>query len=307
MSEPSLSGVVVHWNDAAALRRLVAAWPELPRYELVVVDNSGSAGALPARVRCVRPGRNLGFGGGANRGAAEARGTELLFLNPDARPEPGAVDALAASFAAFPDAAGVVPALFGPDGASQHRWQLRPLPSIAGLLGECLGIPVAGPVDPPPRGTPIGQPAAAALALRRRDLEEVGGFDEGFHPAWFEDVDLARRLAARGRPLRYEPGARFVHERGASVPVLGYAAFLWIYHRNMQRYARLHHGPGGAALVGGGALVGAAARMAALPVRRPRRAVSRAAAARALWGLALGVATRWRRPRALAREVGAVR
>src|SRR6266851_1058730 len=44
---PALAGIVVHWRDEARLAALTAAWPrDDPRFELVVVDNSGSAPAL---------------------------------------------------------------------------------------------------------------------------------------------------------------------------------------------------------------------------------------------------------------------
>ena len=48
-------------------------------------------------------------------------------------------------------------------------------------------------------------PAGAALALRRDVLLEIGGLDEGYRPAWFEDVDLALRLGRAGHRMLFEP------------------------------------------------------------------------------------------------------
>src|SRR5437764_13163601 len=92
---PLLSGVVVHWHAEDLLAELAAAWPRDPRFELVVVDN-GSRGrlVLPEGARLVSPGRNLGFGGGANAGIGAARVPAVLILNTDAVPAPGALDAL---------------------------------------------------------------------------------------------------------------------------------------------------------------------------------------------------------------------
>ena len=354
---PILAGIVVHWRSEDDLAGLLRSWPAGdPRFELVVVDN-GSAGPLPAplsptsagasaAVRLLQPGRNLGFGGGVNAGLAATRAPLVLILNPDAWPEPGALDALLAGFAAHPDAAGLAPRLIGPDGTPQWRWQLRPLPGLGRLLAQALFLPAAGgPRREPPAGARIGQPAAAALALRRSALEmpdspsagpteapamlgsrsrsrrvldtegatsrgasrapriSTFGFDERFHPAWFEDVDLARRLAGAGRPLLYWPAAVFRHRLGGSVPALGYGRFLWIYYRNLARYLRKHHGPAAAAAVRALLPVTALLRLVLVPLRRPRRAASRSEAAAGLLTLAAGALTGWRRPAAWAAAV----
>ncbi|HEX9730400.1 MAG TPA: glycosyltransferase family 2 protein [Thermoanaerobaculia bacterium] len=294
-----LSAVVVHWRDEGGLARLVAAWPDDPRCELLVVDNSSSLGELTAPARRLDPGRNLGFAGGVNRGVAAARGRWVLLANPDVRPEEGAIAVLLAALeGAAPGVAGLVPALVDDAGRSQARWQLRPLPSPAALLAQTVFLSgVCGPRREPPRGTPIAQPAGAALALRRRLLVEIGGLDEGYFPAWFEDVDLARRLARAGHRLLYEPRVRFRHATGGSLPALGYGPFLWVYYRNLTRYLARHHGRAWALAARGALPLGMALRLALLPLRRPRRAATRAAAAAGLAAVIAGAATGWRRPR----------
>lgn len=310
---PLLTGIAVHWGDAAELVALLEAWPEDPRFELVVVDNGpgddlaarlAAAGVrAPAGMRQLEPGANLGFAGGVNAGAAVARAPAVLLLNPDAVPEPGALEELLAGLDAHPEVAGLAPRLLGADGETQHRWQLRPLPGAATLLAQALFLPAgAGPRDEPAAGTPVEQPAAAALLLRREALAAVGGLDAGFHPAWFEDVDLARRLAAAGETLLYWSRAVFRHRLGSSVPRLGYGPFLWIYYRNLVRYLAQHHGAATAAAARAALPLAALGRLLLVPLRRPRRASSRRAAARGLAALALGALTGWRRPRAWARE-----
>lgn len=291
--QPQLSGVVVHWRNEELLARLAAAWPRDPRFELIVVDNGSSGPLALGPARLVQPGTNLGFGGGANAGAAEARGPVLLILNPDAIPEPGALDSLLEGFAAFPDAAGLAPKLIGPGGESQAGWQLRRLPSPWRLLLQAF--PFAGmPEDKEPEaGAPVEQPAAAALAFRREAFAAVGRFDAGFQPAWFEDVDLARRMKTAGLVFRYWPAAVFRHELGSTVPRLGYGPFLRIYYRNLIRYLRKHHGPLWALAMRTALVPGVLIRLLFLPLRRPRRAESRREAFRGLIGVLLGG---WRQP-----------
>jgi GT2 family glycosyltransferase len=297
VSAPELSVVVVAWRSLTDALELAGAFPDDPRFELVIVDNAGElAGALPERpsLRVVAPGRNLGFAGGSNAGAAAARAPLLLFLNPDARPAAGALEELLAGFRRHPRAAGIAPRLIAPDGTPQVLWQLKPLPSAGALVAHAFfWNPTRGPRHEPPEGEPVEQPAAAALALRQSAFEAVGGFDAGFHPAWFEDVDLARRLRERGEEIVYLPAATFVHRGGGSVPALGYGGFLAAYDRNLARYLRLHHGRGWEIAFRALVPLGALLRTALLPLRRPRRASSRRAAAAALLRVARGAWRGW--------------
>ena len=300
---PLLSGIVVHWHNEELLAELTAAWPDDPRYELLVVDNGSAAPLSLGPARLLRPGRNLGFAGGANAGVAAARAPIVLLLNPDAVPEPGALDRLLAGFAAWPDAAGLAPRLLGPDGEPQAAWQLRPLPTA----GQCLlhTLPFGGGAAArrePAAGTAVEQPAAAALALRKSALATVGGLDAGFHPAWFEDVDLAARLRQGGFILRYWPDAVFRHRLGSTVPRLGYGPFLWLYYRNLTRYLRKHHGRGWAMAARAALVPGVAVRLLLLPFHRPRRAASRGEAARGLAAVLAGTLSDWRRPRTMTEE-----
>jgi GT2 family glycosyltransferase len=304
---PALAGIVVHWRDEARLAELTAAWPrDDPRFELVVVDNSASAPAPAQPVRLLRPGRNLGFAGGVNAGVAASRAPLLLLLNPDAVPERGALEALIEGFAAHPEAAGLAPRLDGADEEPQFAWQLRRLPSAWNVLRQTLPWPLAGrgaglAAEPRP-GTAVEQPAAAALALRRQALAAAGGLDERFHPAWFEDVDLARRLRQLGAVVLYWPAARFRHALGSTVPRLGYGPFLWIYYRNLERYLAKHHGAAWALAARASLAAGLAIRLPLVLLRRPRRASSRGEAAAGLLLAIAGALSGWRLPRRLAHD-----
>jgi GT2 family glycosyltransferase len=303
--EARLTGIVVHWRNEDLLAELVAAWPCDPRFELLVVDN-GSSAPLPPGIHVLRPGRNLGFAGGANAGAAAAKGEILLILNPDVVPEEGALDRLLEGFEAHPEAAGLAPCLEGPDGDSQADWQLRRIPSAWQCLLHAFPVPhlSAGTAEPL-AGTFVEQPAAAALALRRQAFTGLGGFDTTFYPAWFEDVDFARRLQQSGLKVLYWPAARFRHRLGSTVPRLGYGPFLYIYYRNLTRYLAKHHGRAWAGAARVMLVPGIAVRLLALPFRRPRRASSRWEALAGLLAVLAGALTGWRRPRRLAEGAAA--
>jgi GT2 family glycosyltransferase len=298
-TRPQLSLVVVSWNSEDDVEALCRELPADPRFERVVVDNGSRRRlALPADVRLIEPGKNLGFAGGSNLGAREARAPLLLFLNPDARVDGKNLEALLRTFESRPDVAGLAPRMIDSAGRSLHRWALRRLPRAIDLLRLAAWTePSLGAATEPPAGTPVEQPAAAAWALRREAFDAVGGFDESFHPAWFEDVDLARRLHQRSLLTRYAPQVTVRHGVGASVSELGFARFLWLHDRSLVRYARKHHGAAFAGILRVALVVGATLRFGALALRTPGRAHGRAEAARAYAAKALGAASGFRRPR----------
>jgi N-acetylglucosaminyl-diphospho-decaprenol L-rhamnosyltransferase len=302
------SVVLVTWNSegdlAGCVGALAAARARLARpedVELLVVDNASEdfreedVRASWKEARIERLDRNLGFGPAANRAASAARGEILLFVNPDTRACGDPFSAIAAAFDADPARVAVAPRLLpapepGAASESQEEFQLRRFPTLASSARELLLLDRAFPLSRPRRreryldrdrgeAFEVEQPAAAALAVRRDVFARVGGFDETFVPAWWEDVDLCRRLAAEGKIL-YEPAARFSHAGGRAMRTLGYARFLPIYHRNAIRYWRKHEGRTRAAAYRLLAACGFLLRLALLPWRRsdprPKRESARA-------------------------------
>ena len=111
----------------------------------------------------------------------------------------------------------------------------------------------------------VDQPAAAALMVRRDAFDEVGGFDEQFYPAWYEDVDFCLRVKEKGWELYFAADAKFLHEGGYSAARMGAEDFLRSYYRNQLRYARKHFGLMSVAAVRASIAAGMVGRMIARP------------------------------------------
>jgi GT2 family glycosyltransferase len=201
----SLSVVVVtHDSRAAVSAALPALWEQLDAGdELVVVDNDSADGTLAA-VREIAPtatlletGRNAGFGAAANAGARAAGGDLLVFLNPDATPAPGFVEAIRADngWGAW---MGLVTAKGG-----------RVVNTSGGVL-HFTGIAWAGPsrLDAPRE---VAFLSGACLAVPRLAFERVGGFADAYF-LYHEDVDLSLRLRLAGGRLGVEPAAVVDHD-----------------------------------------------------------------------------------------------
>ena len=91
---PNLTSIVVVAADSGPLLGacIDAALQSTAQVEVVLVDNASGDGevervaaahATDPRLRVLRNEANIGFGPACNRGASQARGDALLFLNPD--------------------------------------------------------------------------------------------------------------------------------------------------------------------------------------------------------------------------------
>ncbi len=283
-----VGAVVVRWRGGDEVRRCLKSLLNDggPRLGSVVLVDSGSGDGGAERLaaefrelRVIALADNHGFAHAADCGAGQGSEPLLLLLNPDIEVQPGAIETLAALLDGRPRAAGAVPLLGDMDGSSQHRWQLRNLPTTARLACGLPGAPAFA--SPPAAVASVAQPAAAAWMVRRSVWDALGGLDPMFAPAWWEDVDFCARLDERLREAGFpadkgfvvEPRARFHHARGSSVSALGRTAFLEAYYRNLLRYASLHH-RASLRLIRQGLRVSLALRMLLRPAeRRSYRAV----------------------------------
>ncbi len=89
--------------------------------------------------------------------------------------------------------------------------------------------------------------SGAAIWLRRRALDAVGGWDERYF-MYMEDLDLCWRLRRAGFDVAYEPAGSVVHVQGASTSRTPYRMLLQ-HHRSAWRFARRRFTGASAALL----------------------------------------------------------
>lgn len=252
---PDLSIVIVTWNSERWIERCLRALPaacEGLSYEVVLYDNSSADGTLRLvnnDVRVFASSSNDGFAAASNRAVRAARGPYVFFLNPDCELEPRSLSILVDFLREHPSAAAVAPLLMEDGGFAQREFQLRRLPSLKTFAAEVLALDKFFPSNrltawyryrdlDRTRPQRVDQPAAAALLLRREVFDEIGPLDEQFAPAWFEDVDYCRRLAAAEKEIWLVPDAGARHFGGASLEHVPFGKFVDLWYANMWRYAR---------------------------------------------------------------------
>ncbi|HMQ31299.1 MAG TPA: glycosyltransferase [Chloroflexaceae bacterium] len=221
----SAAVIVLTWNggdEAVACLAALAALDPAPA-TVVVVDNA-SADGTPDTVAAqfpaftlIRNERNLGFAGGMNAGLRRlldgpAPPEVVALLNQDTVVDPGWLGAITAPFA-DPAVGAVGCKIRYPDGTIQHAGVTLDWPRA---LARHVGWHErdAGQHDAPRDAELL---TFAAVALRAAALRRVGLLDEGYGPAYFEDLDLCARLRRAGYTLRYEPRATLVHQESSSL------------------------------------------------------------------------------------------
>jgi N-acetylglucosaminyl-diphospho-decaprenol L-rhamnosyltransferase len=269
-----ISVVIVTWNSAAHIARCLASLPAQD-VEIVVIDNASSDGTAAEvrrfpRVKLIASTTNLGFAAACNLGAKQSGGEILLFLNADTQ--------LQSSLVPFEElfrkrsscvAAGAK--LIDTEGRPQAGFLVRSFPTTTSLLFEILLINRLLPNNPvnlryrcwafdADEPAEVDQPAGAALAVRRKAFNEVGGFDERFYPLWFEDVDLCLRLKRAGGVIRYEPEVVFTHQGGHSLQALDYSDKQVYWYRNLIYYVRKNLGWWASVVIRAGLLLGLSLR-----------------------------------------------
>jgi len=186
--------------------------------EIVVVDDAssdGTPGLLAERAAAgrIRTGASTGKGPGLARnvGVRAASGDVVLFLGDDILPEPGF---LAAHDRAHREAPGPR-AVLGYTGWDRSRMRITPLVAHLGERGLQFGYGLI--TDP--ENVPFNFFYASNVSLPRDVFLSLGGFDETFPFAAWEDVEFAWRAMRAPRPLRlvYRPGARAAHDHPVSL------------------------------------------------------------------------------------------
>jgi N-acetylglucosaminyl-diphospho-decaprenol L-rhamnosyltransferase len=218
----------------------------------VVVDNASRDRTVDrvrahSEVRFIANPDNRGFSAAVNQGIRATDAEFILLLNPDAQLLTS-VDALVSASAQYGLAAG---RLVDSNGRAQAGFTLRRFPTPAALIFELFGINRLWPSNPVNRhyrcldrdlaqpGS-VEQPAGAFLMTRRDVWDRLGGFDEGFHPIWFEDVDYCRRAVDAGYRIEYVPGVIARHKGAHSIARIrpGCRAVYWC--ASLLRYAAKH-------------------------------------------------------------------
>ncbi len=186
-------------------------------YELILADDCSSdpTATIKERVKnikVVRGKENRGFLSNCNAAAAEAVADNILFLNNDVAVTPGWLSTLLHTLDAHPDIGIVGPKLLFGDGQLQEA---------GGIIWDDASGWNFGRMDDPAKPEynylrDTDYVSGACLLVRSTLWQQLGGFDNRYVPAYYEDTDIAFEARAAGYRVVYQPAASIYHFEGMS-------------------------------------------------------------------------------------------
>ncbi len=186
-------------------------------YEVIVVDDASDdctprlLAGMNGITTLTNP-KNLGFIGACNRGAGEANAEFLVFLNNDTAVTDYWLDRLLETFSRFPNTGIAGARLLFPDGSLQE---------VGGIIfRDGSGWNYGRGQDPADPRFQYARKAdyvsGACLAVPKALFQQLGGFDDHYAPAYYEDTDLAFKCRDAGFEVRVQPQSTVIHFEGAT-------------------------------------------------------------------------------------------
>jgi GT2 family glycosyltransferase len=234
---PVVSIIIVSFKNIAELANCLASvWRHTAgyKYEIVVVDNGSGADEvdgitmLGERLRLIPLKENRFFGDGNNIGVEHAKGRYVVFLNNDCQVTPDWLPPLVAALEQQPLCGGAGPKLLYPDGRLQEAG------AFMGSNGWALHRHYPPfDVELANRTHVVDYCSAACFITTRKLFAALGGFDPIFSPAYFEDADLAFRIADVGLFIYCCPQSIVYHHQNATTRIFWTEGQLQrLLHRN---------------------------------------------------------------------------
>lgn len=183
------------------------------RWEALILDNASADDLTDLQkkyaqlpVRFLYSEKNLGFGGGHNKLAKEARGEYILLLNPDIEfVESKTVERLLGKIKEE-GVAVIGPRLITKEGITQ-AWDHGELRGLRAWVENNKGDSYWK--EQKDAGI-VAWVSGAVFLIKRTVFEEISGFDENFF-LYKEEEELSLRLRGKGYEIWYEPSITMKH------------------------------------------------------------------------------------------------
>jgi len=205
---PSYNGANILAETLPPLCELVAE--ENPGTEIIIVDDASDDNTISFlknfsnSVKVVANKKRGGFQRACNKGAMEAKGDLIFFLNNDMLVDNTLLPYLIEHFQINDNVFAVSPSSI----IDHNGKQLDEVPTRDRWENGFFYIDQF--IDNPSKY--LSHASGGCMCVRKDLFWELGGFDDLFYPAYFEDVDLCWRARKKGYLIIHEPKVRLFHK-----------------------------------------------------------------------------------------------
>lgn len=210
---PSRNGKQLLERMLPGVLEQLRGWPA----EVLVIDNGSDDGTAEflsekfPQVICDQSPAPLGFAQAVNRGLKRARFSHVCLLNNDMVLRPGFFQALRRAFDEVPDLFCATAQILFPEGARRQETGKAVMPPQH--LRQPADFPVRCELPLPSEDLSYVLYGSGGCSMYdAAKLRALGGFDEAYHPAYVEDLDVGYRAWLQGWPTVFVAGACVVHE-----------------------------------------------------------------------------------------------
>ncbi len=219
--------VIVNWNSGNFLFDCLESIRFNYDLPIVVVDNGSTDFSYLAvkefeNVQLISCPINNGFASACNLGAREIDGDYVLFLNPDIKIYPGAIEKCLEFMNEYTNSRVGICGVQLVDVRSNISRSCSRFPTVSGFLMQSLGIDKLFPAlgipmfDWDHKSTAkVDQVIGAFFMVRMKLFKDLSGFDERFF-VYCEEVDFSYRASLKGWSSVYIAEANAFHYGGGS-------------------------------------------------------------------------------------------
>ena len=218
-SNPLVSIIIPSFNNVDYLHQCLDSIKKFTTlsYELIIIDNNSDRATKEflsslQNTTIQFNKKNVGFGNACNQGASKAKGEFILFLNNDTIVTKNWLSSLTYIMDKYPLAGAVGGKILDFNGLIQEAG------GLVNKRGDCEILGSSKKPDHPNFSyiRIVDHCTAACLLVRKKAFNEVGGFDDRYSPAYYEDVDLNMSLRNAGYAIYYQPKSIVYHNQHTS-------------------------------------------------------------------------------------------
>ena len=199
------------------LLRTIHKHTNLSDIEIIIADDGSTDETLNIHkyvkgIKVVRNEKPLGFLKNCNKASRYAKGKYILFLNNDTLVQPKWLDYLLETIEKDKSIGMVGPKFLFPNGLLQEAGGIVWNDGSAWNYGRN-----SNPESPECNYLKeVDYITGACILINKKLWEDIGGFDERYVPAYYEDTDIAFEIRKMGYKVVYQPKSVVIHYEGIS-------------------------------------------------------------------------------------------